>query len=108
MAAVIASLVVFTGLVTLTTPSRIPLVVFQRFDIHRVTDLDDATMWPLEEIAPDTRQYSHAEPRILYQVGGKPVLRGLSENKTKTKSNGIKLREKPKWKPKSKTQGAGR
>lgn len=69
MAAVIASLVVFTGLVTLTTPSRIPLVVFQRFDIHRVTDLDDATMWPLEEIAPDTRQYSHAEPRILYQVG---------------------------------------
>ena len=66
----LATVTVFTGLVTLTTTSRIPLVVFQRFDIHRIADFEDSTLWPLEEIPPaDTRPYSNVEPRILYQVG---------------------------------------
>lgn len=79
MSAVLASLAVVAGLVTLSTPSRIPLVVFQRFDIREV-DFEDSTIYPLEEIATDTRQYTDAEPRILYQIGVSQIVK-INSNK---------------------------
>lgn len=63
-AAAVASLALLAGLISLSAQSTIPLVVKVEFP-----DFDDATIWPLEEIAPDTRQYIDVEPRILYQIG---------------------------------------
>lgn len=68
MSAVLASLAVVAGLVTLT-PAMMPLVVFEKYEFREVGNSEDATIWPLEEIAPDTRQYTNTEPRILYQIG---------------------------------------
>ncbi|KAL0270764.1 UNVERIFIED_CONTAM: hypothetical protein PYX00_008063 [Menopon gallinae] len=63
-AAAAAAVATLAALVALSSQSTIPLVVKVEFP-----DFDDATIWPLEEIAPDTRQYIDVEPRILYQIG---------------------------------------